>query len=338
MSEMDKRMRKRLLVGIGAAIVAFAMLSLSGCGDEGQGPRSTTVVSTPPHLNPWIDPQTGRFTVGDFDDRELSVEVRRQYPLTDPRWAPFAECMNTAGYSVGDPKAFSRATLDDLLARLNATTNPQENRLLDAGATLPGLPGAFLECADRWLSIPVSDFPKHGFTIVFPEIPKEKSPAVPSPSVTQGARTIRVGLLGSQGLVSESTFASDAEAVKYAQSQVDFPLVLPAWAPAGFELASIQISPKPTGPGPHRVRFGYQNNEAGLSLMEVNTPFDFAGKDADHQVTSPIQGTELYRASADGVTEYSLMTPTSGFALTIRPGSAISDADAVRMLGSLPIK
>ncbi len=101
---------------------------------------------------------------------------------------------------------------------------------------------------------------------------------------------------------------------------------------------SIQISPKPTGPGPHRVRFGYQNNEAGLSLMEVNTPFDFPGKDSDHEVTSPIAGTELYRASADGVTEFSLMTPTSGFVLTIRPGTAISDVDAVRMLGSLPIK
>lgn len=174
-------MLKQHKVGVAVTAAALALGALTAAvavngfsGDNVHPQPHLPSEATPPHFNPWIDPQTGRFTVRDFDDRELSVEVKRQYPVTDPRWGPFAECMNTAGYSVGDPKGFSRATLDDILGRLNVTTNLQENRLLDAGATLPGMPGAFLKCADTWLSIPVSDFPKHGFTIVFPTIPVGK--------------------------------------------------------------------------------------------------------------------------------------------------------------------
>ncbi len=158
------------------------------------------------------------------------------------------------------------------------------------------------------------------------------------PGTTPTARTVRVTILGAQGIESESTFTSDAEALAFAQSKADFSLALPGWTPPGFGLASIQVSPKPQGPGPHRVRFGYQGNQAGLSLMAVNTPFDFPGKDADHQVTSLTPGTELYRAAADGRTEFTLLSETRGYVLTINPGAAISDADAVRMLGSLPTK
>ena len=97
--------------------------------------------------------------------------MKEKYPLIDPRWRPFSACMNSGGFAVGAPDAFQKADLTRSLATVNAASSPVTNLRLSAGDSLPGMPGAFLKCADQWLSIPVSEFPKYGFVTVFPDIP-----------------------------------------------------------------------------------------------------------------------------------------------------------------------
>ncbi len=137
-------------------------------------PYSKDDAPPPPAFNRWIDPSSGRFQVPEFDDRELSAEVKAKYPLVDPRWKPLSECLAVAGFETRAAAApgFVQTDLDRLLASINTATDPAANKRVNQGDTLPGLPGAFLQCADQWLAIPVSDFPRHGWVIEFPEIPK----------------------------------------------------------------------------------------------------------------------------------------------------------------------
>ena len=134
-------------------------------------PYTTADAPPPPPFNRWVDPQSGKFVVPEFDDREIGVEMKEQYPLVDPRWRPFSACMNAAGFVVGAPDAFQKADLTKLLAGANGASSPLAKLKLNAGDALPGLAGAFLKCADQWLAIPVSEFPKYGFVTVFPDIP-----------------------------------------------------------------------------------------------------------------------------------------------------------------------
>lgn len=106
-----------------------------------------------------------------WDDRELSPEQKAANPLPpDPRWAPFGECMAARGFETRaiPTQAFTQADLDRLLISVNAAMpNPEVNKQFAANAKLPGIAGAFVACADEWLSIPIEDFGKHGW-----EIPK----------------------------------------------------------------------------------------------------------------------------------------------------------------------
>jgi hypothetical protein len=125
---------------------------------EAQQPQ-TRIPATPeppPPYNSWIDPITGRFSVPEYDDRHLSEEQKAADPVFNPRWAPFARCMEDAGYEALAPGStrFSQRDLDLLLERVNAERpDVAANRQVKTGDQLPGLPGAFLNCADQWLAL-----------------------------------------------------------------------------------------------------------------------------------------------------------------------------------------
>lgn len=174
-----------------ASMLAVAQLALvgsavlAGCSqDERSGaPTAGTVnhpepygsekEAPPPAFNRWVNPGTGQFWVPDSDDRELGTQTKEQYPLLDPRWKPFVECMRDRGFDLGAPADFRRRDLDALLEGITAEVGVDQAKQLNTGDALPGRPGAFLACADQWLAIPVADFPKYGFVVEWPTIPKE---------------------------------------------------------------------------------------------------------------------------------------------------------------------
>jgi hypothetical protein len=155
----------------------LAMLA-AACGVVAAGCVSSTLATAPapsvpnppPPINRWISPVTGSFTVPAWDDRELSDEQKRAKPLLpDPRWTPLAECMTARGFETrADPSlAFSQQDLDHLVAAVNAAQpDTQANKQLGAkAAALPGIAGAFVQCADQSLAIPVSEFAAHGWVV-----------------------------------------------------------------------------------------------------------------------------------------------------------------------------
>lgn len=76
---------------------------------------------TPGFRNQFVNDE-GRFWVSPYDDRAMSDDAKRQNPVTNPAWEPFATCMEQAGIVVrSEPDAaFTQVDLDRLLAKLNA--------------------------------------------------------------------------------------------------------------------------------------------------------------------------------------------------------------------------
>jgi hypothetical protein len=133
---------------------------------DGAAPAQIDSPEPPPPVNRWIDPATGEFIVGVYDDRHMSEEDKAKDPVYDPRWDPFAACVRQEGYEPLSPGSpwFVQADMDALLARVNAERpDTTANRRVNTGDSLPGLAGAFLKCADEWLALTPEQAKANGF-------------------------------------------------------------------------------------------------------------------------------------------------------------------------------
>lgn len=162
-------------IALGAAIALSSGRFASSADNEPpptEHPSATTEPSPapwpqgPPPYNRWIRPDTGEFWVDVYDDRHISEDDRASDPVYNPRWDPFAACIENEGYeslALGS-SFFTQADMDALLARVNAERpDASANRQVNNGDTLPGLAGAFLKCADEWLALTPEEAKALGF-------------------------------------------------------------------------------------------------------------------------------------------------------------------------------
>lgn len=99
----------------------------------------------------------GKFYVLPWDDREIRDEAKRDDPVYNPAWVPLSECLAGRGLEVrANPAAkFSQDDLDRLLERVNRENpDPAANLTIPAKASghLAGAAGAFIDCAEQWLT------------------------------------------------------------------------------------------------------------------------------------------------------------------------------------------
>jgi hypothetical protein len=179
-----KRIRRRtgvlataILGGLVAGLLAAGLVVAFGNDDKNVRPLDPSEVPTP-IASRWIRPDTGEFWNGDgsWDNRSLSDEQKAAKPWYDPRWKPFSDCMVERGFDVraSSSEAFAQKDLDELIRRLNiAMPDGQANKQLGPAGPAPGIAGAFLACADRWLTIAPDDYEKNGIRMLEPgEIPE----------------------------------------------------------------------------------------------------------------------------------------------------------------------
>ncbi len=162
-----------LVVAAGVVIgAAGSMLASAQDKDAAPQPVGDLAALPPPSYNRWIRPDTGRFEAYVWDDRELAEHVKAAEPWYDPRWRPFSSCMASEGFDVrrDQTRPFSQQDLDEIVVRANAQMpNPQENLRIGAQtAAVPGVAGAFLRCADRWLALSGPAWAAHGITPTLP--------------------------------------------------------------------------------------------------------------------------------------------------------------------------
>lgn len=152
-----------LLAGAAGAVIAAT-------GDVNHPEPYERSELPPPAFNRWIAPTTGLFNVPLWDDRSLSIEERRADQWYNPRWKPFAECMASAGFqNVANASEFWQDDLEALLAQINKERpDVLANRAVNTDTKLPGRPGAFLTCADQWLTLDRSEFSKYGLKDLLP--------------------------------------------------------------------------------------------------------------------------------------------------------------------------
>lgn len=153
--------RRTLIVAITAcgfaAGVTSSVIVAAQTGPAKQQPISDSAQLPPPPYNRFIRPDTGRIEASVWDDRALSPAQKSIQPWYDPRWRPFSDCMVAAGYEVRTDKsrAFGQPDLDEILRRANAQLpDATANKTVGSNvATVPGVAGAFLQCADKWLAL-----------------------------------------------------------------------------------------------------------------------------------------------------------------------------------------
>ncbi|MCC7366331.1 MAG: hypothetical protein IT303_18380 [Dehalococcoidia bacterium] len=150
-----------MATGVAAILVGLVAGGLSSSADEPSPPSGPVITRTedaplPQFRNPFINME-GRFFVHQWDDRVISEEAKRADPWLNPAWEPFAGCLAGRGLEVRhDPsQPFDQDDLDTLLDRLNrAYPDPAANLRIPqrAGDSVPGDAGAFLACAEEWLT------------------------------------------------------------------------------------------------------------------------------------------------------------------------------------------
>ncbi|MCC7363715.1 MAG: hypothetical protein IT303_05045 [Dehalococcoidia bacterium] len=117
-------------------------------------------------MSRWINPETGAFWNGDgpWDNRTLSDEAKQAEPWYDPRWKPFSDCMVARGYDVraSSSRPFAQEDLDRVIDQANVERAGMDHRTLKPGEDPGGIAGAFLACANRWLTIAPDDYAANG--------------------------------------------------------------------------------------------------------------------------------------------------------------------------------
>ncbi len=159
------------LLGLGLGAIGAAA---SGALQSSDGPFTAESGPQPPAVNRWVRGD-GKFVVDAYDDRRLTDEEKALNPVYDPRWKPFSHCINAAGFvsGVSSTTPFSQTDMAQLVRRVNdERPDAAANKSIGPGTKVPGLAGAFLECADRWLTIERADYEKNGIKDLAPgEIP-----------------------------------------------------------------------------------------------------------------------------------------------------------------------
>ena len=137
--------------------------------------------------------------------------------------------------------------------------------------------------------------------------------------------------------VSTSHFTSAKAAAADASQKAGFTIVVPSGLPAGYQLGLIGISP-PVANGLRRARLRFASTgQPTLTLLQVNTPFRFDGDDPDHAIATPGKGATIYRVSSAVGTEYTLLTPSHGYTLTVLAPEKVDQGQAVKILSALPL-
>lgn len=125
-------------------------------------PISDPAQLSPPPYNRFIRPDTGRLETYVWDDRPISAAQKLGQPWYDSRWKPFSGCLVAEGYEVraNPTRPFDQNDLDEVLARANAQlTNSEANKRIGSNvASVPGIAGAFLRCAGRWLALAPEEY------------------------------------------------------------------------------------------------------------------------------------------------------------------------------------
>ena len=135
-------------------------------------------------------------------------------------------------------------------------------------------------------------------------------------------------------------FADAGTALNFASEKAEFSVAIPGQVPSGYVLAEIGIGKPPpaaTGSTLRRATLKFQSGERKFSLMETNSPFQFLGQETAAVFRSLAPGADVYKSSGEKATDYTVLTKTRGFVLTIPAGSPLTEDDLIRMLSSLPL-
>lgn len=168
----------RLIVpGVMVGLAGVGLMSAIADDDPNERPVMPDEAVLPV-INRWVDWSTGAFwnPDGAWDNRIISDEEKAKSPWYDPRWKPFSDCMVAEGFEVraSASEPFAQKDLDALFVAVNeASPDGQANKKLGPAGPAPGVTGAFLKCADRWLTIGPDDYEKNGVTWLEPgELPE----------------------------------------------------------------------------------------------------------------------------------------------------------------------
>lgn len=169
--------RSLISLGVAATLLIAILIAFAGSKLQGDEASSDTSGQLPPPPG-WVMWNIGgQFRLPIYDDRELPDVVKRAYPIIDPRWEPFAVCMEEHGEELrstpGAPVGYE--AIEQLLARLEVKYPPAEAREATLAGNYDYFEGggqAYLECAGQWLALPEEEWAQHGLERpAFPDMP-----------------------------------------------------------------------------------------------------------------------------------------------------------------------
>lgn len=164
-------------LGLAVGILASIVLGANALqGDDKLPPLSAAEVPTPV-FSRWVNPD-GEFVGYIWDNRHLGSSQKAAKPWYDPRWKPFSACMGDRGHEVRDDPSsvpFGQEHLDEIVARANAErpNGAGTLRAIGDGEDLGGIAQAYIDCANRWLTIEYEQLAANGIEWIEPgEIPE----------------------------------------------------------------------------------------------------------------------------------------------------------------------
>lgn len=137
-----------------------------------------------------------------------------------------------------------------------------------------------------------------------------------------------------------SNFKSLDEARAYVGSKAGFEVPAPTSLPTGFRVTELVFSPRQPDPRPNldRVTYKIRRGSTGFTLLFVGRPFSFPDKDDAHIVSRPNNQSAIYKSTDRDVTEYTLLTDTNGWVVTVSDSLGITWAEIQIMLSSFVAK
>lgn len=133
------------------------------------------------------------------------------------------------------------------------------------------------------------------------------------------------------------TFTQPRDAMDYASSIAGFRVARPTYLPPGYSLVEIDVPAKPAPPAfsAPMVFFTIFNGRTGFHIFVINLQVSFAG-DPSQVIATPWAGTQVVKSVNDQNTFYNFITPTREVSIETGVPSPLTDAEAVRILTSLP--